>query len=246
MWYFKKFRNPKKDEQSRKKEEWFVTEEDVLLWDEVKILRHSCVMMKNEGIRRRRFNLIRDWFTIELGLLTGLRVMEMANLTISDLGIYRDYSWVKVRHGKGGKSRIVFTGKKFIKICQEYLKLREQFGFTNNPDDFLLISSVGKPLTTRCLEKAFKKCLKRAGINPCRYHIHNLRHTYGTYLYDLTRNIRLVQEQLGHSSVKTTETYTKVWKYSAHNAADRLYTQATKEVHRQEFYEFFREQTAKT
>ncbi len=74
---------------------------------------------------------------------------------------------------------------------------------------YLLMSSHGKPYSTRTLQYAFKVSLKEAGL-PQYYSIHACRHSYGTYLYQKTKNLRLVQKQLGHSSITTTTVYADV------------------------------------
>lgn len=76
-------------------------------------------------------------------------------------------------------------------------------------NDFLLVSSHGKSYSTRALQYAFKVSLTEAGL-PKYYSIHSLRHSYGTYLYQRTKDLRLVQKQLGHSSIATTTIYADV------------------------------------
>ena len=158
---------------------------------------------------------------VELGLFTGLRVSEMTDLKIADMIIHDEHASLEVRHGKGGKPRSVCIGTEFKNAYIKYLKYREQFNLSNNPDDFLFSSGWNGKLTTRCLQKSFKKCVIEAGLSP-EYHPHNLRHTYATNLLDYT-NLRDVQEQLGHASVKTTQVYTKVRKQRIHVALEKMY-----------------------
>ena len=77
------------------------------------------------------------------------------------------------------------------------------------PEAFVLVSSHRKPYAIRTLQYAFKVCLKEAGL-PAEYSIHACRHSYGTILYRKTKNLRLVQKQLGHSSITTTTVYADV------------------------------------
>jgi integrase/recombinase XerC len=73
------------------------------------------------------------------------------------------------------------------------------------------------------LQYDFKRVAKAAGLDS-HYSIHCLRHTYATHLLKAGKyNLRLVQEQLGHSSVKVTEVYTKLIDADVSAAVERLY-----------------------
>lgn len=226
MWLFRKFGKQHKCEQSKKSVEWSVSEEQVLSAQEIGTLRHKCRLLKNKGLRKMRFNLVRSWFMVELGLFTGLRVSEMTDLKVADMIIHDEHFSLEVRKGKGDKPRSVCISVIFKNIYIKYLKLREKFNLSNNPDDFLLSSGWNGKITTRCLQKSFKKCVIEAGLSH-EYHPHNLRHTYATNLLDYT-NLRDVQEQLGHASVKTTQVYTKVRKQRIHVALEKMYRQPTR------------------
>lgn len=78
-----------------------------------------------------------------------------------------------------------------------------------NPEDFVLISSHGQKFSTRGLQYAFKVAIREAGL-PNYYSIHACRHSYGTHLYQRTKDLRLVQKQLGHASITTTTVYADV------------------------------------
>ena len=109
--------------------------------------------MKAEGQRKQQFNQIRDWFMVELGLFTGLRVMEVQNLRIGDLLIRSNMSSVHVRNGKGGKPRDVYINAELKYECMEFLQLRNTFDLPGGHNDFVFCKSNGKPVTTRCLKK---------------------------------------------------------------------------------------------
>ena len=89
-------------------------------------------------------------------------------------------------------------------------------------DGFLLLSSHGKPFSIRTLQYAFKVSIKEAGL-PSYYSIHACRHSYGTYLYKKTKDLRLVQKQLGHSSITTTTVYADVTVEETLDAVNGLY-----------------------
>jgi site-specific recombinase XerD len=83
-------------------------------------------------------------------------------------------------------------------------------------------------MTTRALEKVFKTSAARAGLSN-HYSIHSLRHTYACELYRASGyNLRLVQKQLGHARIQTTEVYADVMEPDMQRALERLYRVARK------------------
>jgi site-specific recombinase XerD len=221
MDFLQKFTFRMKSEPVKQAFKWTVSEDKVIWLQDNRKLRKACRRMKAEGLRTHRFSLIRDWFMVELGLLTGLRVMEVQNLRIGDLFLRSNMSSVHVRNGKGGKRRDVYINTELKHECMEFLQIRRKFGLPDGYNDFVFCSTTGRPVTTRCLQKAFKRCLVRAGIN-WNYTFHCMRHTYATFLLELS-NLRVVQDQLGHSSVKTTEIYTSLIKKSLKKTLDKIY-----------------------
>jgi site-specific recombinase XerD len=167
---------------------------------------------------------IRDCFIIRLGLATGLRVMEIAALKCGDLGLEDTIPSLVVVHGKGRKKRRVFFNGSFKKQCKEFLAWKQHIGESIEPDQPLLLSSsTGGHLTTRAIQKAFKRCARRAGLLS-HYSIHCLRHTYASFLLKASNwNLRLVQKQLGHSKITTTQVYADVMMPEIKKALDRLY-----------------------
>ncbi|MCK5215643.1 MAG: tyrosine-type recombinase/integrase, partial [Candidatus Omnitrophica bacterium] len=92
----------------------------------------------------------------------------------------------------------------------------------DNEDDFVFVSDARTPLSKRAIQKSFKRCIKVTGLSE-KHSIHCLRHTYATYLLKASRNIKLVKEQLGHSSIKTTEIYISLIKEDTKEALKNLY-----------------------
>lgn len=130
---------------------WIIREDKVLLKDEIKTLKKFSLSIKREGLKKRKFSLVRNWFMIELGLSTGLRVKEMANLQIKDLLIYNQHTSVFVRRGKGGKPRNIWISEEFKQTCFKFLKLRQKFHISNHEESFLMTKQNGKRLTKRAL-----------------------------------------------------------------------------------------------
>lgn len=166
---------------------------------------------------------VRDYFLIHLGMSTGLRVMEIAALNCGDLFLEYNVSSLLVKKGKCGKRRRVFFNSRFKKHCQEYLIWKQHIGESTEPDQSLLSASIkGGHLTTRALQKRFKICAKKAKL-ASHYSIHCLRHTYACLLYVASNsNLRLVQKQLGHSKITTTQVYADVMESEMKKALNRL------------------------
>ena len=166
----------------------------------------------------------RDYFIIHLGLATGLRVMEMAALNCDDLDLESTVPSLLVREGKGKKKRRVFFNDTFKKHCKEYLAWKQNVGESVESGQPLLLSvRTEGHLTTRAIQKAFKRCAQKAGL-PLRYSIHCMRHTYASFLLKASNwNLRLVQKQLGHSRITTTQVYADVMLPDIKKALDKLY-----------------------
>jgi len=167
---------------------------------------------------------VRNHFIIDLGLATGLRVMEISRLKCGDVFLKDGVSSVLVRKGKGGKRRLVFVNGVFKKHCRKYLKWMQSIGQPTDEDSPLFPSSnTGKHMTTRAIQKIFKQCAAKAGL-PSFYSIHTTRHTYACELLKASDwNLRLVQKQLGHSRISTTQVYADVMMPDIEKALDRLY-----------------------
>lgn len=201
---------------------WVIDERKCLTMAEIRKLRRACSKNKASGLQNRRFNQIRNWFMIELGLQAGLRVGEMASLRYKDLIIEGDRSSIIVL-GKGNKKRAVWISSGFKKTCQTYQAYKAEFGFATDDESYLLNNLMGMRISKRALQKAFKIMIEKAGL-PRYYHIHCLRHTYTTFLLKASNyNYRFVQQQLGHASIRTTQVYAAVVESEGKQAIERLY-----------------------
>lgn len=167
---------------------------------------------------------VREYMIADLALSTGLRVGEIASLRCGDLFIENGMASVSVRKGKGGKPRIVVFGRDFRDHVSGYLCWKKAVGECTDADA-PVVASNHRPLgmTVRGIQKAFKRCAARAGLSP-HYSIHSLRHTYACHLYKASGwNLRLVQKQLGHVNIATTQVYADVMEPDLRRAVQRLY-----------------------
>ena len=224
MLFPKRFTKLMKSEPSKPKPRnlWVVDESKCLTESELKKLRAFCSQAKEVGLVKRKFTPVRDWFMVELGLNTGLRVSEMASLRCSSLFIDDERCSLFVI-GKGNKPRSVWISREFKQICRSYFRYKKLFGYSTEGDGFILNNLSGERISRRALQKSFTKILAKAGL-PKRYHIHNLRHTYATFLLEASKhNYRFVQKQLGHASIKTTEVYASVLESKARKAIEKMF-----------------------
>ena len=183
------------------------------------VARRRALIAKDKGKKVA----VRDYFIVHLALSTGLRVMEMAALKCGDLSLDGPTCSVMVWKGKGNKIRQVLFKGSFQKHCKEYLKWKRSVGESLNSKAPLIVSSnTGGHMTTRAIEKIFKRCAKRAKLK-LRYSIHCLRHTYACFLLEASNwNVRFVQRQLGHEKITTTQVYIEVMSPAVQRALDQF------------------------
>lgn len=137
---------------------------------------------------------------------TGCRVSELINVEESDIDI--EESFVRLE-GKGSKQRIVPLGSKVLINLESYLPLRNKDRKSKN--NKLFISKSYKNLDRTAVFRIIKSTGVKAGIHKELYP-HILRHSAATHMLEGGCDLRTVQEFLGHSSVSTTQIYTKVTK----------------------------------
>ena len=203
---------------------WVLEPSKFLTKEEAKKLLETARDRAEVVFAKRRKIPVRDYLIVDLALSTGLRVMEIAQLDCGDVFIRDGISSLLVRNGKCGKRRLVRFGESLKDHLNEYILWKQNVGEPTGPSDPLFLSSnTGCHLTTRAIQKAFKRTAVKAGLST-HYSIHCLRHTYACQLYKASNyNLRLVQKQLGHSSIRTTEVYADVMKPDIQDALRRLY-----------------------
>lgn len=153
---------------------------------------------------------LRDTFLIQLLFETGLRIGEALSLFLEDL---------RFDHGKGHRIRLtdrgelengakLKTGEREIFVSQSLMDLYDDYLYEIIDDldtNFVFVKirgeNKGKPMTYSDVESLFKRLRQKTGIA---IHPHLFRHTHATMYYQKTKDIKQVQERLGHSQIQTT------------------------------------------
>ena len=148
----------------------------------------------------------RDKAALELMYATGMRVSEMAGLTLDNLNL--DVGFIRCT-GKGGKERIIPVGKKAKAALSRFLAKSRPKLCKHSRDKHLFLSRLGKKISRQSLWKMLKKYARLAGIKR-NITPHTLRHSFATHLLERGADLRSVQEMLGHADISTTQLYTHI------------------------------------
>lgn len=176
---------------------------------EVKRLRESSELRAKKARMSRATIPVRNWIIIDLLLLSGLRAQEAVDLVVGDVSIGHGKREIMVRSGKGQVTRVVRIPEELKVHIKDFLEWKSWIKESLEEDAPLFRSAKGGHLTKVALWYIVKAELKRADVSQD-YSIHSLRHTYATHLYEKTKDLRLVQNQLGHASPVTTQIYADV------------------------------------
>jgi integrase/recombinase XerC/integrase/recombinase XerD len=150
---------------------------------------------------------MRDRALFELAYSAGLRAEELVNLDVTSVD--PDGEEVRV-DGKGGRVRIIPAGEPAWRALARYLERgRPLLARAERPDPALFLSRTGRRLSTTDVRRRLTVWTRRAalaaGVSP-----HTLRHSFATHLLEGGADLRAIQELLGHASISTTQTYTRV------------------------------------
>ncbi len=146
----------------------------------------------------------RDLAMFKLMLRCGLRVEEVAKLTLAALDLPRGQ--VFVYEGKGGKDRMVYLSKDAYRALVQYLKVRP----CSRAKKLFLVDKgrfKGKPIKVRGIQYRMQHYARTAGLRVC---CHQLRHTMATQMLNADADIVTIQDLLGHSRIMTTQRYCRV------------------------------------
>ncbi len=160
---------------------------DILSLTEVKLILDRTENVKHKAMLTTIYAL-------------GLRSGELIDLEIAHLDGSRNTVFIK--QAKGRKDRMLPFPEKLKELLRTYYK-------TQKPKRFLFEGQDGGPYTAGSLRAVFKQATKRASIKK-NVTLHSLRHAFATHLLEAGTDLRVIQELLGHNTIKTTMLYTHV------------------------------------
>jgi integrase/recombinase XerC len=149
---------------------------------------------------------LRDRAMLELAYSCGLRCEEIVNLDVGAL----DFETEQLRVlGKGSKERLLPVGEPAQRALERYMERGRSALEVERSEQALFVSKSGRRLSnsdvTRRLGLWTREASLDAGVSP-----HALRHSFATHLLEGGADLRTIQELLGHSSISTTQVYTRV------------------------------------
>ena len=144
----------------------------------------------------------RDLAIIELIYSSGLRVSEAVNSNLNDFEENKNFLRVI---GKGSKTRLVPVGRYARNAINNWMLERDKL---STKDNALFVNLRGSRITTRSVQERIRNIALMQGLPPVNPHM--LRHSFATHLLESSGDLRSIQELLGHSSLSTTQIYTRL------------------------------------
>jgi site-specific recombinase XerD len=149
---------------------------------------------------------VRDRALFEIAYSCGLRADELVNLDAGDL----DFDSETVRAtGKGNKTRVLPMGEPAQRALRRYLETARPALASPRGEPALFLSKRGRRLSSSDVRRRLSKWVREAAVAGA-VSPHTLRHSFATHLLEGGADLRSIQELLGHSSVSTTQVYTRV------------------------------------
>lgn len=128
------------------------------------------------------------YMIVLVAIYTGMRYSNVVSMKKNS--IHGQVYYLDGKETKSGKNQKIILNSQLFELLNDFMAKYD------NGD------SVFK---CRHIKRSFNTALERAGIN--NFHFHDLRRTFATYLLDKGTNLKIIQEALGHSSIKMTEIY---------------------------------------
>jgi len=172
-------------------------------------------LAEHHGPADKPWQEARDAAMVELLYSSGLRVGELVKLDVvaSSAGQKQGNGWIDVQagdahvFGKGSRQRMVPVGKAAQAALQAWLAVRGQVA--KEGETALFINQRGTRLTTQSVWLRLRQRSLAAGLN-APVHPHMLRHSFASHLLQSSGDLRAVQELMGHTSITTTQIYTRL------------------------------------
>lgn len=146
----------------------------------------------------------RDRAILETLYATGIRKLELMNLTLADVNLEEEL--LRINGGKGAKDRVVPLTQAAARFLESYIKGIRPKLLGNRSTNRLFLSLRGLPIARNTLGSVVEKYARLARVKK-RVTCHLWRHSCATHLLQRKANLRHVQEILGHRSLATTERY---------------------------------------
>ena len=165
---------------------------------------------------------IRDRALFEVAYGCGLRAEELVDLDLTSL----DFDAEQLRvEGKGGKTRFVPAGEHALAAVRHYLERARPALDARSGEPALFLSKSGRRLSTSDVRRRLRTWARSAAAQGA-VHPHALRHSFATHLLEGGADLRAIQAMLGHSSISTTQVYTRVESARLRAAYERSHPRA--------------------
>lgn len=148
---------------------------------------------------------LRNLAIVETLFSSGIRVSELAQLT------FEQVDWVEGELrilGKGARERVAFISRDALNALIRYKSIWSKIsGKTHTPKSVLFLNYDGGPLDVRSIRRVLNMLAEKADLGR-KVHPHLFRHSFATHLLNNGVDLRVVQELLGHVSIRSTQIYT--------------------------------------
>lgn len=156
--------------------------------------------MEYRALRDAARGDIRMSAIIELLLQSGIRIGELAKVTVEDVRLEAENPNIYVRVEEGSTERTIPLTKSAIEAIRKYLEIRAK-----TPNQALFITKTGRPLLVRNIRTAIDRYFRLVGIKGAK--VNDLRHTWVTHQLSSGLSLTVVSKLSGHKRVSTTEKY---------------------------------------
>ena len=150
---------------------------------------------------------LRDRAILEVFYSTGMRRLELINLTVHSIDAER--GTVMIRQGKGKKDRLIPIGERAMAWVEKYKDSARPDLVAGKDDGTLFLSDWGEPFMPNAMTRLARIYVEKSGVGK-KGACHLFRHTMATLMLEGGADIRFIQAMLGHAELSTTEIYTQV------------------------------------